>query len=163
MMAYFKAIGKLIDSCGITNIMVNADILASGSINSFITGKHFNRCKRIHPLLYLGLEMLHFETFLAENDIQVSNDINNYLLLFSKEKSASPTIRHDELICLFEKYEEYKEQTFNGAHGKTPEFFMIYMHLIEHYFILCRSIRTGKIELFKYILPSMYSKYILYI
>jgi hypothetical protein len=27
MMAYFKAIGKLIDSCGITNIMVNADII----------------------------------------------------------------------------------------------------------------------------------------
>jgi hypothetical protein len=39
MMAYYKAIGKLIDSRGITNIMVNADILASGSINSFITGK----------------------------------------------------------------------------------------------------------------------------
>jgi hypothetical protein len=155
IMAYFKAIGKLIDSCGITNIMVNADILASGSINSFITGKHFNRCKRIHPLLYLGLEMLHFETFLEENDIQVSNDIINYLLLFSKEKSASPTITNDEMICLFEKYEEYKEQTLNGAHGKTPEFFMIYMHLIEHYFIFCRSIRTGNIELYKYILPSI--------
>jgi hypothetical protein len=91
-MAYLKAIGKLIDSCGITNIMVNADILASGPINSFITGKHFNRRKRIHPLLYLGLEMLHFEDFLAENDIQVPNDINNYLLLFNKEKSASSTI-----------------------------------------------------------------------
>jgi hypothetical protein len=36
MMAYFKAIGKLIGSYGITNIMVNTDILASGSINSFI-------------------------------------------------------------------------------------------------------------------------------
>jgi hypothetical protein len=136
MMAYFKAIGKLIDSYGITNIMVNTDILASDSINSFITSKHFNRCKRIHPFLYLGLEMLHFETFLEENDIQVSNDINNYLLLFSKEKSASPTSTNDEMICLLEKYDEYKEQTFNGAHGKTPEFFMIHAPSIANICIL---------------------------
>lgn len=47
MMAYFKAVGKYIDNCGITNIMENAEILASGSVNSFITAKHFNRCKRL--------------------------------------------------------------------------------------------------------------------
>lgn len=50
MMAYFKAVGKFIDNCGLTNIMENADILASGSVNCFINGKHFNRCKRLHPL-----------------------------------------------------------------------------------------------------------------
>lgn len=51
LMAYFKAVGKFIDGCGSTTIMSNADILASGCVNGFITGKNFNRCRRLHPLL----------------------------------------------------------------------------------------------------------------
>jgi uncharacterized membrane protein YvbJ len=34
MMAYFKAVGKFIDNCGITNVSVNANVLANGSIYS---------------------------------------------------------------------------------------------------------------------------------
>lgn len=55
MMAYFKAVGKFIDECGLTYIMVESGLLASGSVNGFISGKHFNRCKRLHPLVSLGL------------------------------------------------------------------------------------------------------------
>jgi len=38
MMAYFKAIEKFIDNCGLPNIMVDTELLANESINSFITG-----------------------------------------------------------------------------------------------------------------------------
>ncbi|KAL7296863.1 hypothetical protein TKK_0010257 [Trichogramma kaykai] len=62
-MSYFKAIGKFISGCGLTNILVDGEILAHGSINSFLDGKHYNRCSRIHPLLSLALEILHLESF----------------------------------------------------------------------------------------------------
>ncbi|CAH1645610.1 unnamed protein product [Spodoptera littoralis] len=149
MMAYFKAVGKFIDNSGLTNIMENAEILANGSVNCFITGKHYNRCKRLHPLLYLALKNLHFESFIEQCNIEIPGDINDYLLQFSNKKSTTPTITHEEL------YEEYKKQTLIGEHGKTPQFYMIYMNLISHYFMLCRSIRTGDFELFKYILPKI--------
>lgn len=55
MMAYFKAVGKIITDCGLSNIMVQSNLLASGSVNGFLEGKHFNRCKRLHPLMGLGL------------------------------------------------------------------------------------------------------------
>jgi hypothetical protein len=106
--------------------LVNANVLAHGSINSFITGKHFNQCKRLHPLLYLALEILHFETFIENNNIEVSDEIKNYLSEFKHQTSVSPTITHDELIYLFEQYERYKEQTLKGEHGKTPQFYMSY-------------------------------------
>lgn len=57
MMAFFK-VGKFINNCGITNIMVDTDMLASGSVNGFITGKHFNRCKRLHPVISLAMQIL---------------------------------------------------------------------------------------------------------
>ena len=32
MLVYFKAVGKFIDNCGLMNIMVNAELLANGSV-----------------------------------------------------------------------------------------------------------------------------------
>ncbi|CAG4981938.1 unnamed protein product [Colias eurytheme] len=64
-MAFFKAIGKYIDSSGLVEILVQAEVLASGSMNSFLDSKHFNRCKRIHPLTAAALEIIHFEQYLT--------------------------------------------------------------------------------------------------
>ena len=49
-MAYFNAIGKYIAESGGPYILTESGILASGSMNAFIKGKHYNRCKRIHML-----------------------------------------------------------------------------------------------------------------
>lgn len=64
MMAYFKAVGKVIIDCRLTNVMVESGLLANRSVNGFLDGKHFNHCKRLHPLLALGLEILQFKSFL---------------------------------------------------------------------------------------------------
>lgn len=40
MMAYFKAIGKFITDCGLYNVMVQSNLLASGSVAGFQDGKH---------------------------------------------------------------------------------------------------------------------------
>ncbi|CAH0563094.1 unnamed protein product [Brassicogethes aeneus] len=61
MMAFFKAVGTFIDECGLSHMMIESKIIASGSVNGIIDGKHFNRCKRLHPLMALGLQMLHFD------------------------------------------------------------------------------------------------------
>lgn len=60
MFAYFKSVGKFIADCGLMNVAVDTELLASGSVNSFLDGKHFNRCKRLHPLMALGLEIMNF-------------------------------------------------------------------------------------------------------
>ena len=39
-------------------------ILVTGSINSFLRGKSYKRCKRMHELLTLSFEILHFESYL---------------------------------------------------------------------------------------------------
>ena len=55
--------------------------MTNGSLKGFIQGKHYNRCKRLHPLLASAFEMLHFESFLKSHDVDeptltvISNDI----------------------------------------------------------------------------------------
>ncbi|CAH2109150.1 unnamed protein product [Euphydryas editha] len=41
-------------------------------MNNFIDSKHFNRCKRLHPLISAALQILHFEQYLSH--LQLLND-----------------------------------------------------------------------------------------
>ena len=68
-MAYFNVLGYIIESSGCTDVLCSAEVLAQGSVRSFIAGKHFNRCRRIHPLFALSLQILHFKQFLRRSGI----------------------------------------------------------------------------------------------
>lgn len=153
MMAYFKAIGTFIDNCGITNILVDSGILAGGSINSFIFGQHFNRCKKLHPIISLVFQILHFQQFLQESHRTISSELKNYLINFMTTQSSTPKINNQEVLNLFNEYELYTEKTLNGYHGKTPKFYQTYIQLVEYYLLLSASIRTGDFELFIFVLP----------
>ena len=64
-MAIIKAIGKLIAESGRPKMLTECGVLATGSLRGFLDGKHFNRCKRQHPILALVFETQHFNAFLA--------------------------------------------------------------------------------------------------
>ncbi|XP_046415809.1 uncharacterized protein LOC124177470 [Neodiprion fabricii] len=157
MMAYFKAIGKVISDCGLTTVMVESSLLANGSVNGFLDGKHFNRCKRLHPLVALGLEILHFKSFLQNDNITLTEDIIDEVKRLQNCKISLFEIENDGLKELMNNYGIYKQQTLNGEHGKTSQFYLIYINLIHHYLDLSRSIRTGNFQLFKSVLPKITS------
>lgn len=145
MISYFKAVGKFIDNCGITNIMVNAEMLANGSVKSYIAEKHFNRCKRLHPIVSLCLQILHFDEFLNQQNISCSDDIKIYLIKFKEERSDQPRVLPENLQDLFDRYQEFKQKTLQGEQGKTPQFYMMYINFVDYYLTLSSSIRTAKI------------------
>ena len=65
-LAFFNACGKVSSESGALHILNESLILAAGSTNGFIKGKNHNRCKRIHELLSLAFEILHFQSYLAK-------------------------------------------------------------------------------------------------
>lgn len=164
-MSFFKVIGKFIEDCGLTQIMVNAGLLASGSVSSFLTGKHFNRCKKLHPLIAVTLEILHFEFFLENEDIVLSSECFEYLSNFQKFDSAEDSenlisykpVDNPELLDVLTRYEIFRQKTLKGHHGETPKFYLMYVEMVNNYLIFERSIRTGDVELFKFILPALTS------
>lgn len=82
IMAYFKAVGKCIKDSGFINVLVESQLLVNGSVTGLITGKSFNRCKRIYPLVYVGLEMLYFDVFLKEKELQIPKNLLHQLEQF---------------------------------------------------------------------------------
>lgn len=154
-LAFFKALGKLLDGCGIPKLFTSAGLIAEGSLNAVMKGKHFNRCKRLHSVGALALKMLHFEQFLQsyQTDDGKSLDIAEVSDILNSCTDADYMM--NILTDVVEKYDEYFRDTFNGKSGKTPQFACIYIHYMEIYYLLERALRTSDLELYKYALHQL--------
>ncbi|CAH1099505.1 unnamed protein product [Psylliodes chrysocephalus] len=118
-LAFFKAVGKFIDGCGIVDILTESEVLAAGSVNGFIESKHFNRCKRIHPIFAGALQMSHFDLFMSESAFSQDSFISDLKVVFDL-----PVPSHESLILspvleeVIRKYKDFCSLTLTGYHGK---------------------------------------------
>ena len=157
VMSYFGSVEYLIDSSGGPEILVDADVLASGSLTGFLKWKHFNRCKILHLLFATALQVLHFKNFLEE-----FGPISQELATRMDELKRSPGPAMLECIegsqeykYLMESYEHSVQQTLDGEHGNTARFWMTYITLVKAYLMLSRACRTNDVDLFVYALSQM--------
>ena len=52
-------------------------------------------------------------------------------------------------------YAIYEQQTLNGEHGKTAQFYLTYIKLVDHYLQLSGSICNGDFQLYLDTLPKI--------
>lgn len=149
-----QAIGKFIDSSGIINILVDSGLIAQGSVKGFLSGTHFNRCKRLHPIVALGFKILHFKSFLESynNGKHAARleleEIIEVIQKDSETKSRDATVF--ELKDVLDRYDSFIEQTLNGEHGQTAKFILLYIRFVESYQLFERAIRTCDLEMYVY-------------
>lgn len=154
-MAFFKAIGKYIDSCGLVDVLVQSEVLAGGSANSFLDSKHFNRCKRLHPLTASALQTLHFEQYLSTTNISLEmlDDLlktleENTLCNESTSNVHDAIELPDVLNRVVNGYKEFCKQILTGEKSKTAQYYYHYCELINLFLRFSRSIRTSNLELY---------------
>ena len=63
-LAYFAILGHILEESGGPQILIDSGVLAGGSLNGFVSGRHYIRCKRLYPMLALAFSMFHFQMFL---------------------------------------------------------------------------------------------------
>lgn len=154
IMAYFGCLGTFIAESGGPEILIESGVLAPGSLNGFINGRHYNRCKRLHPILANALHMLHFERFIEENG-PLTDEFTEGLSLLNTKQSGQVMQefeRSDPCIDLLNLYDEFSDKTREGVHGATAQFWMLYIDLVENYQLLSRAIRTNDFDLYVYCL-----------
>ena len=119
-LAFFSACGKIVNESGAPHFLAELEILKPGSLNGFIKGKSYNRCKRIHEYLSLAMESLHLESFLERSECpkDMTNVIRREIDLLKKD----PTMfQYSQVIeDIFQAYDKYSRESLNGEHGKTP-------------------------------------------
>ncbi|GFV72321.1 uncharacterized protein TNCV_637831 [Trichonephila clavipes] len=105
--------------------MIESNI-ASGPVNGLVEGKHFNRCRHLHPLMALGLQMLHFDPFLKMDNIeynflneQVIDDILHYQEVIDSHSTMPIEIPNNVLSRVLPAYQKFVEETRQDEHEPT--------------------------------------------
>ncbi|GFX93247.1 hypothetical protein TNCV_4761261 [Trichonephila clavipes] len=85
-------------------------------LNGLVEGKHFNRCKRLHPLMALGLKMLHFDPFLDNFEYnflkeQVIDDLLHYQEVIDSHSSMPTELPNNVLSRVLSAYQKFVEET----------------------------------------------------
>ena len=147
-MCLFKAIGKLIKESGMAEMLVEAEVLASSSLNGFIECTNFNRCKRLHPMLSLALKTLQFHQFCTtyENLDEVTALVKD--LALNDKESRDQLCTAQPFVKLFKEYTQYTLATLNGERGPTAKFYMQNIQRVNLYLIIDRAIRESEVDLF---------------
>ncbi len=147
-----QALGKFIEESGGLYVLTETEVLAQGSLNGFLSGKHYSRCKRVHQILAVSLESLHFKRFI-ETEAGISNeDIRDLLTQMGRDHPISISPAFEEL---FDRYEQYRQDTLDGKHGRTAKFWIMYVHFMALYHQLNRAFRTGDHQLFIHVIPEI--------
>ncbi|KAJ8030514.1 hypothetical protein HOLleu_26961 [Holothuria leucospilota] len=63
-MSYMGIIGKRFSDAGLRDILIESGVVAQGSINSVLSGHHYNRAVHSYKLMFEAMEKLRFTVFL---------------------------------------------------------------------------------------------------
>ena len=130
-MSYLSAIGKLMKGSGFEETEIEARLCASGSLDSVLKGRHYNRAMRIHAWTVEARERLLFISFAQTSCLnQLFTELTPEVETL--ETNVCDADFHNVVISgdfnlLFAEYEFFKEQVKCGKHGSTAKFGFDYM------------------------------------
>ena len=155
----FGALGKKMKGSGLSEIVIEAGVCASGSLDKVMSGKHFNRALRVHKVMLEALERLLLEKFeqsLPQTEI-LSQEASELLLNLSK-KPTHDTLQkmkeNDACCSFFARYKQFKQSVRDGKLGKTAQFWLSYMDLVWLILTLIKATKMNDLQLR---LASLYS------
>ena len=155
----FGALGKKMKGSGLSEIVIEAGVCASGSLDKVMSGKHFNRALRVHKVMLEALERLliqKFEQSLLETE-RLSQNTVDLLVTLSKKPSHDTLqeMKENEAFCaFFTCYQQFKQSVRDGHLGKTAQFWLSYMDIVWLILTLIKATKMNDLQLH---LASLYS------
>ena len=161
--AYFKMIGHKMNGSGLSDILTEAGLISSGSINGVLSGKHYSRAMHCHRILLEALERKLFDRFVArkgEVDLLSLLQEDSIRLLEELRESPSKVLLEtvmsngDIALCIGE-YVSFLQDIRIGELGKTAQFWMSYMDHIRLVLSLIKAVKQNDFVTYTYCLFAM--------
>jgi len=116
---------------GFEDIIIEADICASGSIEKVMLGKHYNRAMRVHQRVTDALERMLMSEFMVvyTDNIRDSGELKT-LGKFPTFDHLEDAQRSEHCLTVMTAYENFKIRVRQGELGKTARFWIMYIDCV---------------------------------
>ena len=127
---------KMMNCSGLSEIILESGICASGSLNRVMNGKHFNKALRVHKLVFEALQRLLLIRFVEMNSqfellSQETHSMMMDLIHDPCKENVSKIKDSEEFKAFFQRYRTFTSELLDGNHGKTAQFWMRYMDIVQ--------------------------------
>ena len=157
-LAFYGVIDTFINESGAEYLLTESGILAEGSLMSFIRGKYYNRCIRIHDILALVMERKLYDTFISTLTREMKDVLND--LLSNVPQDCGTQEQFIETSPIFQQhmweFDVYLKKAMDGDHGPTVKYWSMYVHIVNRlHRDLMRTLRINYVDGYIKILPAM--------
>ena len=127
IMGYLNMIGKKMEGSGFADILLEANLISSGSILGVLSGKNYSRAVRCHKVLFESLHRLLISKFVEEHGFcSVLDGIQEEKLKIIEDLEKSPSeerletfLSDPDVMEKLRKYDEFCEVIRKGGGVKT--------------------------------------------
>ena len=125
--AYLKMVGKKMAGSGLSDVLLEAGLTGSGSIQGVLKGKHYERALHCHKTVLESLEMLVVEQFMDERGEayvfeKLSDSSSSKLqdLIQNPSRMTLEKVSNDQGVSHYLKdYMAYRHSIEDGKYGKA--------------------------------------------
>ena len=133
----FGALGLKMKGSGLSEILIESGVCASGSLEKVMLGKHYNRALRVHKLTVEALECLLLCKFEESEYSQETSPLHPEAIDMFQSLTENPssemlnrTMGNEHCRAYFEAYQAFKASVRAGILGKTAQFWVSYMDAV---------------------------------
>ena len=145
-------IGRQFWGSGLNELAVETGIVAEGSVNSVLEGRHYNRAIRFHKLVYEALLQLAWQQFILHYEHKFpdsSQRLDNVVSLFQQTTvdSNSDLLENADVKIITNLFLDYLQMLRDGQQGELQQFWMSYLDMVDVLLGLIRASRESNLEL----------------
>ncbi len=168
--AYFRVIGKKMEASGLTDVLLEAGLVGSGTVYGVMSGKNYSRAMLCHKIVVESLERLllkYFldiknETELFDNLPEISKDRLSHLKSHPSKDKLESVVGDEDIVKYIDRYIAFRKSVEDGEMGKTAQFWLSYMNAVWLALQLHEAVKANDIMLYMeciYRMPDLFFAY----
>ena len=129
-MGYLRMMGKKMEASGLTDVLLESNLISPGSLQGVLSGKNYNRAMSYHKVLNEALHRLLMKDFARSHDCSI---LAECLTQISRETLANLTknitsdnltgaLNDDGISMKIEEYLAFCDNAKKGSLCKTGQF-----------------------------------------
>ena len=149
MCCFMGALGTMMTGSGFEDVILDAGICASGSINQVVSGKHYNRALRTHSLMREALARLLLSAFVSESGCDISTVVELDNVAVNPSADGVAKVDFSEGCSSFlQNFSLYLDEIRRGSAGKTGQFWMQYYDLVCDLLMFQMAVKQNNVRLY---------------